>query len=70
MAIWAYTKNTAFLRSNLQENDNLMNCKIIIMKPAFIVWLEAAVCRCSANKVFLKVLQNSQENACVVVSFY
>ena len=40
------------------------------MNPAFIVWLEAAVCRCSANNVFLKVLQNSQENACVVVSFY
>ena len=30
---------------------------------------EAVARRCSAKKVFLKVLQNSQENACVGVSF-
>ena len=30
---------------------------------------EAVVRRCSAKKVFLKVSQNSQENACARVSF-
>ena len=32
------------------------------------VSLEAAIQRCSVKKVFLEVLQNSQENTCVRVS--
>ena len=30
---------------------------------------EAGVQRCSVKKVFLEILQNSQENTCVRVSF-
>ena len=31
---------------------------------------EAVVCRCSVEKVFLEISQNSQENTCVIVSFF
>ena len=30
---------------------------------------EAAICRCSSKEVFLNILQYSQEDACVGVSF-
>ena len=32
--------------------------------------MEAVVHRCSVKKVFLKILQNSQENECARVSFF
>ena len=35
----------------------------------YLVLLEAVVQRCSAKKVFLEILQNSQENACARVTF-
>ena len=35
----------------------------------FLFHIEAVVQKCSVKKVFLKLLQNSQENTCVRVSF-
>ena len=35
----------------------------------FLPWAEAIARRCSVKKVFLEILQNSQENACARVSF-
>ena len=32
--------------------------------------LEAVVRRCSVKKVFLEILQNSQENTCAGISFF
>ena len=34
-----------------------------------IEYTEVVVGRCSVNKMFLKILQNSQENTCAEVSF-
>ena len=33
------------------------------------MWTEAVVWRCSVKKMFLEILQNSQENTCAKVSF-
>ena len=41
----------------------------IISPPVKIQYSEAAVRRCSVKKVFLEILQNSQENNCVRDSF-
>ena len=35
----------------------------------FLFHIEAVVQKCSVKKVFLKILQNSQENTCVRVPF-
>ena len=35
---------------------------------SYRLFTEAVVCRCSVKKVFLKMSQNSQENACARVS--
>ena len=42
-----------------------MHCNFEIYSVSIL--LEAVVWRCSAEKVFLEILQNSQENACVRV---
>ena len=33
------------------------------------IWIEAVVRRCSVEKVFLEISQNSQENTCARVTF-
>ena len=40
-----------------------------MLKYGFNEAVEAVVQRCSAEKVFVEILQNSQENTCVRVSF-
>ena len=40
-----------------------------ISKKSFLSFSEAAVCRCSSKQVLLEILQYSQENICVGVSF-
>ena len=42
---------------------------VFLYSAAFDKELEAVVRRCSVNKVFLKISQNSQENTCAKVSF-
>ena len=32
--------------------------------------MEVAIHKCSLKKLFLKILQNSQQNTCAAVSFY
>ena len=39
------------------------------MDPLDILGLEAVVHRCSVKKVFLEILQNSQENTCIKNNF-
>ena len=43
----------------------LMHCNFELYSVSIL--LEAVVWRCSAEKVFLEILQNSQENACARV---
>ena len=43
--------------------------RISMTNQLFLFHSEAVVRRCSVNKVFLKILQNSQENTCDRVSF-
>ena len=45
--------------------SEVKNCGIPISR----LYLEAAARRCSVKKVFLEILQNSQENTCARVSF-
>ena len=42
-----------------------------LLLTSWMTWLktEAVLCRCSVEKVFLKISQNSQENTCTRVSF-
>ena len=40
-----------------------------IINATFIQWTKAAVRRCSVEKVFLEISQNSHENTCARVSF-
>ena len=50
----------------------LESCQLYIIakyKASNCCKIEAAIRRCSVEKVFLKILQNSQENPCVRVSF-
>ena len=54
-------------------------CDITMLGPFFttrfryfdmeMLYAEAVVRRCSVNKVFLEISQNSQENTCARVSF-
>ena len=54
------------------EFSLLESCKLYIIakyKPSSRCKIEAVIQRCSMKKVFLKILQNSQENTCARVSF-
>ena len=54
----------------LNNPDDLDDPLISILTIGFdIICTEAVARRCSVKKVFLKVLQNSQKNTCVRVSF-
>ena len=54
----------------LNNPDDLDDALISILTIGFdIICTEAVAQRCSVKKVFLKVLQNSQKNTCVRVSF-
>ena len=64
-------KNIAVLSADLEI---LINTKNLVLKNSsiFFLWLiklEAVVRRCSVKRVFLEILQNSQENTCARVSF-
>ena len=53
--------NEAFARFQIPFQKHEIRCNIMIT--------EAVVQRCSVKKVFLEILQNSQENTCARVSF-
>ena len=57
---------TNFEKANLkkQADTYLGPCQTSMM-----VFLQAVTQRCSWKKVFLEILQNSQENTCASVSF-
>ena len=43
--------------------------RIVLIFTFIYIFSEAFARRCSVKKVFLKILQNSQENTCAGVSF-
>ena len=54
-------------KSTLLKQDSIDGNKTAT-KSIFLWAIEAVVQRCSAEKVFLEILQNSQENNCARVS--
>ena len=54
--------NIFVLHANFVSKDK--NYKLFVL-----IYVEAAVRRCSVKKVFLEISQNSQENTCARVSF-
>ena len=66
--------NNCVIFKNRKTGKTMSNKKWWTNKCLFtlqlIVYTEAAVQRCSVNKVFLKISQDSQENTCARHHFY
>ena len=59
------SSSSAVSGSAKYRSDNNLVKSPLHPKP----YTEAAICRCSVKKIFLKILQNSQENTCGRVNF-
>ena len=63
-----YIKEALLLITNTRDTRFCNGTPNSVFSNVILHGLEAVACRCSVKKVFLKILQNSQENTCTRVS--
>ena len=62
LIFYIFLSSIIYLKCKFADDFNSLHSGVLIL-------LEAVVQRCSVKKVFLEILQNSQKNTCVRVSF-
>ena len=62
LIFYIFLSSIIYLKCKFADDLNSLHSGVLIL-------LEAVVQRCSVKKVFLEILQNSQKNTCVKVSF-
>ena len=69
MKIQEATSNVAITEKKEKQNVIQIMYSIPTMEGIYLQMLEAVVQRCSVNRVFLEILQKSQENTYARASF-